>query len=76
MGTAFWSVIPSRMEWRYNPAAYRVILMDAGHGCRNLYLVFQGVGAGTCAVDAYDQEAMDKLIQVDGIDRLQSIWFR
>ena len=63
-----WSVIPYRMEWRYDLAAYRVILMDAGHMCQNLYLACEGVGAGTCAVGAYDQEAIDKLIEVDGTD--------
>lgn len=63
-----WSVIPYRMEWRYDLAAYRVILMDAGHMCQNLYLACEGVGAGTCAVGAYDQESMDKLIEVDGTD--------
>ncbi|MFN2266786.1 MAG: nitroreductase family protein, partial [Desulfonatronovibrio sp.] len=47
---------------------YRVILMDIGHVCQNLYLACEAVGAGTCAVAAYDQEAMDDLLGLDGVD--------
>jgi SagB-type dehydrogenase family enzyme len=61
-----WTTVPYRMEWRYLHAAHRVILLDAGHVCQNLYLACEGIHAGTCAVAAYDQEAMDDLIQVDG----------
>lgn len=63
-----WTVIPARMEWRYSLAAHRVIAMDAGHVCQNLYLACEAVGAGTCAIGAYDQEAVDALLGVDGDD--------
>ena len=63
-----WTTIPYRSEWRYGPAAHRVILLDAGHVCQNLYLACEAIGAGTCAVAAYDQEQMDQLLEVDGID--------
>jgi SagB-type dehydrogenase family enzyme len=63
-----WAAIPYRMEWRYGPAAHRVILIDAGHVCQNLYLACEAIGAGTCAVAAYDQELMDQLLRVDGED--------
>lgn len=66
--TFAWACIPYRMEWRYGQTAYRVILLDAGHVCQNLYLGCEAVGAGTCAVAAYDQEAMDELIGLDGHD--------
>ena len=61
-----WATVPYRMEWRYMQAAHRVILLDAGHVCQNLYLACEVIHAGTCAIAAYDQEAMDQLIQVDG----------
>lgn len=61
-----WSVLPCRMEWRYGMAAHKVIALDAGHVCQNLYLACEAIGAGTCAIAAYDQEAMDRLIGVDG----------
>ena len=63
-----WSTIPYRMEWRYGLAAHKVILLDAGHVCQNLYLACEAIGAGTCAVAAYDQELMDQLLRIDGND--------
>ena len=66
--TFIWTTIPYRMEWRYSLAAHRVILIDAGHVCQNLYLACEAIGAGTCAVGAYDQEQLDKLLDVDGQD--------
>ena len=61
-----WTAIPYRMEWRYLEAAHRVIALDAGHVCQNLYLAVQAVGCGTCAVAAYHQRALDELLGVDG----------
>jgi SagB-type dehydrogenase family enzyme len=54
------------MEWRYLEAAHRVIALDAGHACQNLYLAAQAVGCGTCAVAAFHQQAMDEFLGVDG----------
>jgi SagB-type dehydrogenase family enzyme len=64
--TFVWTAIPARMEWRYAEASYKVIALDAGHVCQNLYLACEAIGAGTCAVAAYDQEGMDRLLGVDG----------
>jgi SagB-type dehydrogenase family enzyme len=61
-----WTVIPYRSEWRYHTAAHRVILMDVGHLCQNLYLAVEAIGCGTCAIAAYHQDAMDELLGVDG----------
>jgi SagB-type dehydrogenase family enzyme len=66
--TFVWTTIPYRMEWRYSLAAHRVILIDAGHVCQNLYLACEAIAAGTCAVAAYDQELLDKLLNIDGMD--------
>ena len=63
-----WTAVPYRMEWRYGLAAHKVIALDAGHVCQNLYLACQAVGAGTCAVGAYHQQLMDRLVRVDGED--------
>ena len=61
-----WATVPYRMEWRYDLAAHRVILSDAGHICQNLYLACEEIGCGTCAIAAYDQEGMDAILNVDG----------
>ena len=64
--TFLWTAIPARMEWRYDLAAHKVIALDAGHVCQNLYLACESLGLGTCAIAAYDQEACDRLLGVDG----------
>ena len=64
--TFAWTTIPYRMEWRYHIAAHRVIAMDVGHLCQNLYLACAALGAGTCAIAAYNQNLMDQLLAVDG----------
>ena len=64
--TFIWTVVPYRAEWRYSIVAHRVIAMDAGHLCQNLYLACEAIGAGTCALGAYDQERMDAALGVDG----------
>jgi SagB-type dehydrogenase family enzyme len=66
--TFLWSCIPYRGEWRYNITSHKVMLLDAGHICQNLYLACEAMGSGTCAIAAYDQELCDELIDVDGID--------
>jgi SagB-type dehydrogenase family enzyme len=66
--TFIWTTIPYRMEWRYGETSYKVIALDAGHACQNLYLACEAIGCGTCAIAAYDQEAMDELLGVDGED--------
>ena len=64
--TFFWTAIPARMEWRYDLAAHKVIALDAGHVGQNLYLACQGIGAGACCIAAYDQQACDQLLGIDG----------
>jgi SagB-type dehydrogenase family enzyme len=56
------------MEWRYDIAAHKVIAIDAGHVCQNLYLACEAINAGTCAVAAYNQSLIDRLLKIDGDD--------
>ena len=46
--------------------SYKVIALDAGHVCQNLYLACEAIGAGTCATAAYSQELADELVGADG----------
>ncbi len=64
--TFIWTVIPERTEWRYGDASYKVIALDAGHVCQNLYLACEAISAGTCAIAAYNQTLADELLEVDG----------
>ncbi len=63
-----WSAVPYRTEWRYGAASHKVIAIDAGHVCQNLYIACSAIKAGTCAIAAYNQDLMDELIGVDGKD--------
>ncbi|MBB6215187.1 SagB-type dehydrogenase family enzyme [Anaerosolibacter carboniphilus] len=64
--TFIWTTIPYRTEWRYDTLSHKVIALDAGHLCQNLYLACESINCGTCAIGAYDQEKIDALIHVDG----------
>ncbi len=63
-----WTTIPYRMEWRYDLASHKMIAIDAGHVCQNLYLACEAIGAGACGIAAYDQEEVDAFLGVDGED--------
>ena len=63
-----WTTIPYRAEWRFSLVAHKMIAIDVGHVCQNLYLSAESIGAGCCAIAAYDQEKMDELLGVDGYD--------
>lgn len=64
----FWTVIPERGEWKYGVLTHKLAAIDVGHVCQNLYLSVESIGAGMCAVDAYDQKEADNLLDVDGND--------
>ncbi len=68
--TFLWSALPARTEWRYAEASAKVIALDAGHVCQNLYLACEAIGAGTCAIAAYNQKLADELIRVDGDEEM------
>jgi SagB-type dehydrogenase family enzyme len=61
-----WTVIPYRTEWRYGVISPKLIALDAGHVCQNLYLASEAIGAGTCAVGTYNQKRVDAVVGVDG----------
>lgn len=63
-----WAAIPYRSEWRYHTAAAKLIALDAGHICQNLYTAAGAIGAGTCAVGAFDQNKMNEILELDGED--------
>jgi SagB-type dehydrogenase family enzyme len=63
-----WSAVPYRTEWKYTYLAHRMIAMEAGHVCENLYLAAQSCGTGVCAMLSYHQPRVDELLGVDGQD--------
>jgi SagB-type dehydrogenase family enzyme len=63
-----WAAVPYRTEWKYSYLSHRMIAMEAGHICQNLYLASESIGAAACAMLSYQQPALDELIGVDGTD--------
>ena len=61
-----WSAVPYRTEWKYAYLAHRMIAMEAGHVCENLYLAAESCGTGVCAALSYDQTQLDRLLGLDG----------
>ncbi len=63
-----WTATPYRSEWRYGLVSHKMIAVDAGHLCQNLYLASRSIDAGACAIGKYSQDKMDGLLGVDGTD--------
>jgi len=64
--TFFWTAVTERMTWRYVQRGYRYLHLDAGHVCQNLYLAAESLGCGVCAIAAFDDEAINAFLGVDG----------
>jgi SagB-type dehydrogenase family enzyme len=64
--TFLWVAIPYRMTWRYGERGYRYLHLDAGHVCQNLYLAAEVIGAGVCAIAAFQDQALNSLLDLDG----------
>nr|NLJ02403.1 SagB/ThcOx family dehydrogenase [Bacillota bacterium] len=64
--TFIWTADIYRMKWRYGERGYRYIHLDAGHVCQNLYLAAQTVQSGVCAIAAFDDDALNDFLGLDG----------
>ena len=64
--TFIWIAVPYRMTWRYGQRGYRYLHLDAGHVCQNLYLAAEDIDAGACGLAAFDDEALNGLLGLDG----------
>jgi len=65
----FWVADVYRMTWRFSQRGYRYLFLDAGHVCQNLYLGAGAVDCGACAIAAFDDDAMSRLLGIDGENR-------
>lgn len=61
-----WTAVIERGRWKYQQRAYRYIYLDAGHACQNLYLACEALGLGCCAVAAFDDDAVNEILGIDG----------
>ncbi len=67
--TFIWTAVAYRMVWRYGERGYRYMHLDAGHVCQNLYLSAETIGCGVCAIAAFDDDALNKALDLDGVDQ-------
>lgn len=61
-----WTAVIERSRWKYQHRAYRYIYLDAGHICQNLYLASEALEVGCCAVAAFDDDAVNEIVGIDG----------
>lgn len=64
--TFIWTAVLERMKWRYGERGYRYLHLDAGHVCQNLYLTAESIDSGVCAIAAFDDDELNKVIGLDG----------
>jgi SagB-type dehydrogenase family enzyme len=43
--------------------------LDAGHVIQNLYLCAEAIDSGVCAIAAFEDDAINDLLGVDGVEQ-------
>jgi SagB-type dehydrogenase family enzyme len=66
--TFAWVADCTRMTWRYGERGLRYLFLDAGHVCQNLHLAAESISAGACAIGAFNDDEINCLLRLDGID--------
>jgi SagB-type dehydrogenase family enzyme len=67
--TFCWLAVTERMAWRYVERSMRYLFLDAGHVCQNLYLAAEAIGCGVCAIAAFEDVALNRVIGADGVEQ-------
>lgn len=60
------TAIFQRTRWKYQDRTYRYVLLEAGHLGQNLYLAATSLGLGACAIGAFFDDEVNRLVEVDG----------
>ena len=64
-----WAAHSTRTTSRYGARGLRYIFIDAGHVCQNLYLAAELFDGAVCAIGAYDDDAANTVLGLDGNER-------
>ena len=56
-----------RITAKYADRGYRYAYIEAGSICQNIYLQATALGLGTVAVGAFNDDALNKLLEIDGV---------
>jgi SagB-type dehydrogenase family enzyme len=67
--TFLWAAVTERMAWRYVERSMRYLFLDAGHVCQNLYLAAESIDCGVCAIAAFEDEAINAILGLDGVEQ-------
>jgi SagB-type dehydrogenase family enzyme len=67
--TFIWAADVYRMTYRYGERGYRYLHLDAGHVCQNLYLAAEAIGCGACAIAAFEDNEVNRVLGLDGQNR-------
>jgi SagB-type dehydrogenase family enzyme len=67
--TFIWTAAVYRMTYRYGERGYRYLYLDAGHVCQNLYLAAVSIGCGACAIGAFEDDEVNRVLRLDGENR-------
>jgi len=63
-----WVAVAERSRRKYRERAYRYIYMDAGHIAQNLYLAATALGLGCCAIGAFYDDEVNRIVGADGVE--------
>lgn len=64
--TFLWTAVSYRMTWRYHQRGFRYLFLDCGHVCQNLYLAAEMINAGVCAIAAFLDDELNRILTLDG----------
>jgi len=64
--TLILTAVFQRTRWKYRERAYRYVLLEGGHIGQNIYLAATAMGMGACAIGAFLDDHVNRLIGVDG----------
>jgi len=63
--TVIYTAVFSRMTGRYGARGReRYVAMDLGHSAQNIYLQAEALGLGTCAIGAFQDESVSRVLQL------------
>lgn len=62
----FMTAVFQRSQWKYGQRAHRYILLEAGHIGQNIYLAATSMGLGACAVGAFFDDEINRMLGIDG----------
>jgi SagB-type dehydrogenase family enzyme len=71
----FFTAVVERSEYKYDFCAHKMIAIEAGHAGQNLSLAAEIIDSGVCAICAYDQDLVDRVLEIDGFDEFTTYCF-